>query len=438
MSIDSQMTSVETSKRVPEHAIPFEHSNELTQGWHDCLTDNLAQHRKQFLKYEGNHFAQDVHIHHDSPYGDKPEATHSRTVLEDAARKRLSIPQMKVLESDLSTFEMQGAANGLDAAKVSQFYDATTNLLKSKSAHYNPTQKNSLAMELIHHAAHPEAIKQGMMQTCNVSSVECRLLVREPQAVAKLVAQVVKDGTFVTADGTKLTDNWHSIKPIGGESQRDMLDGLVQTTLVNCHWARYKEWDNDSTTYRYERKLGNNDAERVYEYQNGPRVEMRGDDHKIIQDPNLDSGTFLAIYNQVAGTSERPFSIVNGNMSREKNVTPCQSDDKCTYVNSETELHQVLTKAIADKQFPAVIAVHTANFPFRKQTLNADPNAGVDDDHFGWHSIAITKYDAATHTVKIHNSWGKEDDVNISLHQLYKATQKPDFWSYGKVNHFPK
>ena len=253
-----------------------------------------------------------------------------------------------------------------------------------------------------------------------------------------MVAQVAKDGTYTTADGTKLIDNWHTIKPVDNESQRDMLDGLVQTTLVNCHWARYQSYDEDPKSYRYERKQGNNNAERIYVYGDGPRYEKRDNDNKLIEDPNLTSADYIGIYNQVARTDERTFSIANGNQDREKDVTPNQSDDKCTYVNSESELHAVLAKATADKQFPTVLAVHTANFPFRKQTQMSCPDALGDDNNFGWHSIAITKYDAATHTVKIHNSWGKENDVNISLDQLYKATQKPTFWKNGEINQFPK
>jgi hypothetical protein len=438
MGIDSQTTSVESLKRVTEHAISFEHLNELMSGWQEHSTKDLAQRRSHIHQNDRSFFAQDVHIHHDSPYGDKPEAMHSRSSLEDAARKRLSIPQIKSLENDLAVFEKHAANNGLEASKVSQFYDAAANIFKSKSAHYNPMQKNALAVELIHHAAHPEAIKQGDMQTCNVSSVEYRLLAREPQAMAKMVAQVAKDGTYVTADGSKLTDNWHSIKPVDGESQRDMLDALVQTTLVNCHWARYQAYDGDPKTYRYERKPGEKDAERIFMYRNGPRVEMRDDHKKIIKEPWLDSEDYLGIYNQVARTHEQPFAIANGNMSRETDITPNKSNDKCTYVNSESELHAVLTKAMADKQFPTVLSVHTANLPFRKQTLSCNPDAVPDNDNFGWHSIAITKYDVATHTVKIHNSWGKEDDVNISLDQLYKATQKPAFWTDGEINRFPK
>ena len=438
MGIDSHAISLESSKRVPEQALTIESLNKFMPGWHEYSPKGLAQRESHLQQNERNFFAQDVQIHHDSPYANKPEVMHSRSGLEDAARQRLSIPQMKRFENDLSVFEKHATNNGLEASKVAQFYDSTASIFKSKSAHYNPMQKNALAVELVHHAAHPETIKQGNMGTCNVSSVEYRLLVREPQAVAKMVSQVAKDGTYTTADGTKLTDNWHTIKPVDGESQRDMLDGLVQTTMVNCHWARHQDYEGDPKSYRYERKVGDKDPERIYVYSNGPRTEMCDDDHKVIKQPYLSSKDYVGIYNQVASTEEQPFAIANGNMDRDENVTPNHSDDKCIYVNSESDLHAVLKKAVADKQFPTVLAVHTANFPFRKQVQSSDPDALGNDDNFGWHSIAITKYDAATHTVQIHNSWGKENDVNIGLDQLYKATMKPAFWTYGENNQFPK
>ena len=185
MGIDSQTISVESSKKAHEQAFTFEHLNKIMPGWHEYSPKDFAQRSSHSEHSERNFFGQDVHIHHESPYGDSPQAMHSRSALEDAARKKLSIPQMKSLENDLAVFEKHAANNGLDSKKVCQFYDSTADIFRSKSAHYNPMQKNALAVELIHHAAHPETIKQGNMQTCNVSSVEYRLLVREPQAVGK-------------------------------------------------------------------------------------------------------------------------------------------------------------------------------------------------------------------------------------------------------------
>ncbi|MFX4963488.1 hypothetical protein ABTC07_19615, partial [Acinetobacter baumannii] len=49
-------------------------------------------------------------------------------------------------------------------------------------------------------------------------------------------------------------DNWHSIKPTAGDTQRDILDRMVQTTLVNCHYERIaaQDFDGNKIGYRYE------------------------------------------------------------------------------------------------------------------------------------------------------------------------------------------
>ena len=412
------------------------YSKESAQSWHKCKTESLSQQQAHFKQYENNHFAHDMQIHHDSPFANKPEAMHSRTQLEDIARKRLSIPQMKVMEKDLSAFENNAASNALDEKKVAKFYDATASLLKEQTMHYSPSQRNELALQLVHHAAHPEVVIQGSRNTCNVATVEYRLLVREPQAVAEMTAQVAKNGTFITADNTKLTDNWHSIKP-GKSAEGDMLDPLVQTTLVNCHWASYKTWDGDTTDYRYEVDQKTGIGERIWKYdqESGTRTMKNGTDNLPLSDPDLESSFFRHIYNQASGAGDTTFAVEHANPNREKNVLIKETDEDCNYVKSPKELHDLLKTAVEQKQFPLVVAVHTGNRPFSTQELRNDPTMPGTDHNFGWHELAITKYDAATHTAKIHNSWGKESDININLDQLYKSMQKPASWEYNQINH---
>ena len=411
-------------------------SLERSHPFHTCLLDNMKQHRAHLRQHENQIasilFAHDIKIHSDSPYKSWGDTMHRRSTLEDVARKKLSIPQMKAFEHDINTFENRAAADKLPPEKITSFYNETERLLKEKPMHYSLSQRANLALELVHHAADPESVRQGFSPTCNVSSIEFRMLAKDPQAVAKLTADVVHDGTFTTKDGTRLLDNWHSLQPGQSDSGRDMLDKLVQTTLVNCHWERHKAYDEDTSYYRYEhaKELG---GDRIYRYNmNGSREALLDDKTGLpINDPQLTSPHLHDIYNQAARTEDERFSIANANARRRTDCTPSTTTEDCTYVNSAHALHEDLVRGERQHLYPMEIQVHTANNPDRKQTLKNDPYAPMDDNHFGWHAIAIKSYNAKTHTVKIHNSWGKEADVNISLEELYRATMSPKGWRFS-------
>ena len=446
MGIDTQQKPAASSERHPQQGQPHlphplhqadsmqtKESIEKLNPFHNCLLDNFQQHQERVRRYDNEiaaiQFAHDIQIHADSQFHNSGEAMHSRSQLEDVARKKLSIPQMKSFEQDIVAFEKRAAGDHLSPEKVTGFYDHTARLLKEKALHYSPTQKTNMALELVHHAANPESVTQGFAQTCNVSSVEYRMLSKDPQAVAKMTADVAANGTFTTAEGNRLLDNWHSIKPDANDSGRDMLDKLVQSTLVNCHWERFKRFDEDSTYFRFEHSkdlMG----DRIFQYDaNGAREPMRDEKTGLpVNDPQLSSAQLREIYNQAAGTNDAAFAIANANPKRQTDRTPFTSDDDCTYVNSAHALHETLLQGSREGRFPMELQVHTANNPFLKQTLKNDPTAPLDDAHFNWHAISIKSYNAQTHTVKIHNSWGKENDVNINLDELYRATMRPPGW----------
>lgn len=396
--------------------------------FHDSLLNDFKHHQANKEKFEKNlntYYAKDIKIHPDSPYHEHGVVVHNRCRLENIARKRLPVPQMKDFERDIVAFEKQSHAQAMAPDKVAAFYDNVSRLLTEKSMHYTSKQRTELALQLVHHSAKPESVVQGAAGTCNVASIEYRLLSRAPEAVAKMTADVTTNGNYVTADGTKLSDNWHSIKPEAGDRERGTLDKLVQTTLVNCHWERVNRDDNDAPKFRFEHSNAEM-ADRLAQYDSG-RTEIEDRDRGLPENsPKLNNTEFRDIYNQVVGSDDQataPWTISNGNPSQDPRYASRSSSDDTTIVNSKKDLREALQNGQQNHLFPMEIDVHTGNAPFKQQTLKADPFAGKDS--FGWHAISIKSYDEKSGKVKIHNSWGADKDVPMSVDQLYTATMLP-------------
>ncbi len=113
------------------------------------------------------------------------------------------------------------------------------------------------------------------------------------------------------------------------------------------------------------------------------------------------------------GTLELCIDVIEQG-AREKN------DSTVLTVKSEAEMKEALAKLKREGKLPVVIAVDTNNEPFR-----TDSGGGAAGGSGGDHVVTITDFDENTGVAKIQNQWSKEDNHDISVHDLYQATLEP-------------
>ncbi len=153
--------------------------------------------------------------------------------------------------SDMQALEQRASAQHLSDIEVEKTYQQIDRLLESNNDQpIKQDLKDRLAQQILHHAAHPTAIDQGSHKTCAVTTIEARTYTRTPSAAARLVAEIGLSGRFITADGTTVAFDQHSLQPdweaqsrYPQDGQRSYASQIFQVAAVNVHWLR-QSFDN--------------------------------------------------------------------------------------------------------------------------------------------------------------------------------------------------
>ncbi len=187
-----------------------------------------------------------------------------------------------------------------------------------------------MAGQVLHQAAHPEDVSQGSYGTCNVTTIESRLYVKNPSEAAKLVTDVATTGKYttkgdpprsepVTVDFTKPPERMASLKPHGdsarphvpGENHRSYASQIFQVTAVNIHYEKANA--KDGTDIRYEQRKPGPDkgadpdnGERLLNYKENdpktgkPPAEVPGPDGKPARAPDLHPRQLVDVANEIS------------------------------------------------------------------------------------------------------------------------------------------
>lgn len=399
------------------------------QPFHECKLWNREMHDKELHRWQDRKtFLGDMQLHADSPYAQFGGPMHERTQLEKTIHAKMPVAVANAMEKDMRSFEARARKQHLEPEAVQQFYHQINRLLTEKPIReLTPGAKHQLAREIMHQAAHPESVVQGQHNTCNVASVEFRLYMRAPEAAARTVTNLALSGHFMTKDLSTITLNKTSLE-MDSEAKNNPHDGtkrtyasqLLQLGAVNVRWQRDHSIDGLSYFYQQDKQH----QERLMQYIDGK--PPHDSDGTVAFTPKLGVKDLTDIYNQIARTNDKHIAAENINGMRQTNVRLPESTDNDVRLRSTTELHTLLLQAKREHKLPLFLGVHTGNHPFDTQQLRVNPNLVRVDGDFGWHGIAIYDYDEKSHTAKIHNSWGKANDINVNVDQLYKATVVPN------------
>lgn len=358
-----------------------------------------------------------------------------RQALEAEARAKISKnKELSRLLDDMTTFERRARATGLTDKQINDTFAHTTRILAAPNATLSLDQRIKVAEQIIRNAAKPTSIDQGRHGTCNVAVVETRLYTRNPEAAAKLVADVATTGSFRSHDGSVITPTARSLHPddeAGGnppsDGQRGLASQIFQITAANVHWQRMQVTPDGKLSRRgsiiYEQIeskrswFTGDTGERVMDYNVDPPRETT----KYRQGPALSVSDLIGIANQITGKTESGFVIEN----------EVHGGRGTVHVTSPRELEQAILDAGRNGQFPAFIRVHTGNDPFL-----SDSGGSFARQRGVWHVVSITGYDARTKKVSVDNQWGGRGDRSIDLEKLYKATLEPGTPEWKRKHEF--
>ncbi|MDZ4835276.1 MAG: LysM domain-containing protein [Candidatus Melainabacteria bacterium] len=308
--------------------------------------------------------------------------------------------------------------------EVRKTYEQVERLLETEStAGIDKNQREILAQQILLHAAEPDKISQGMFNTCNVATVECRVFERTPSAAAKLITDLALDGktTVHASDGISTTfernpapaDSMYALDVPPMSGQRSYASELFQVCAVNIHYMRAGKglvYEQLPVVFDATGQLANpeDNGERLWDDLKRPGSS-----------PDLPDNSFIEIYNAITGKNDSNFMLANENVLY-------GPKDGVTLIDSQHELENQLQKIDKAHGFPVIIKVCTAYEPFWSNgNFGAAGGAGGADG--GWHVVTIRGIeDVHPMRIRVDNQWTDEADhlgrINsLSSEQLFMS-----------------
>ncbi len=367
------------------------------------------------------------------------EATQDRNKQEERAKLETQVSSqlkgrdLRRVVNDMNTFEARATSAGVSDSQVADVYHNVSRILTADATAVLPEKERlRIAQQIIRNAAKPTSVDQGKHGTCNVAVVESRTYTKNPDAAAKLVADVATTGSFTTDDGTTITPTRRSLIPDDesghnppSDGQRGAASHVFQVTAANIHWQRRVVTPDGKYAgfgkIQYEQipskrsRVSGDTGERVMDYSIDPPREVT--DYK--RGPSLSVSDLTDISNQITGKAEKDFVVEN----------KVHGGIGTIHVTSPKELEDALKSGTAS--MPMFIRVHTGNDPFLSDSGgNFSRQRGV------WHVVCVTGYDPQTRKVSIDNQWGARSDKTVDVAKLYKATLEPDTAEWKKKHEF--
>ena len=303
--------------------------------------------------------------------------------------------------ADMIRFESRARRASLSESSVSETYEQIDRLLTNDSeVSIFPLERVSIARQVMAQAANPSMVDQGVSPTCSVATVENRLYVRQPDVVARIVADAALTGKVSLYNGQRIDlpesnlepnlDAWYGT-PYDGN--RSFASQIFQLSAINAFYQ------GSGKDFRYTEfmSIGQLVDESVYppeHVSDGPG--LRGDD-------------ISQLYAMLTGDT-RPTVI--------QNSTRTWGSEKVITVDSAESLARELLRAEAEGMMPMTLGVNTDLEPFADGRI-----PGTSEN--AWHVVNVTDFDEQAQVAFVDNQWGSEKDFlehGIPIRELFQAT----------------
>ena len=268
-----------------------------------------------------------------------------------------------------------------------------------------------LAKSMIRNAANPTGIDQGGHNTCNVTTLECRLYTQEPSVPTKLVADIAINGEITTKDGSiirpgNLAPDLEARFDPTPDGLRNYASQIFQNTAINVYWNRKDTLPGGKMickgNIQYRQGGPGEPSEYLLNTAESPpqihKFRSIDSDHPWL---NLDGLTDINA--QITG---RP----SVNLGIQRYFYPSESKGVANVLTTgglKEKLHEYKAK----DSFPVIVVVDADKKPIGDGTGDLSP-----------HVVTITDYDEEKGLVTIDNQWGSDDDFTGKDGQKSKMT----------------
>jgi len=318
-----------------------------------------------------------------------------------AAAERMDSSALAAFEKDATDFKSRAPKSKIPPDEVARTYKNITALLNSQpdasGVGVKDEDRGLLAASLMHEAGHPEDIKQGVNNTCNVTVAYRESLTKNPAAVTGFITEIALKSAATAPDGSKVTVDQQSLIPGAEEinfpsdpGQRSFATQVANVAFVNLAvQARGESYTQQPFPTSYngqtdtaERELDNPDPKKG---------------HVIDTQPTI-------TYNEISKLS----AIFTGDDSPHvigfNNMSP-----RATSVDTRDQLENQLKMLQNQGKLPVILEVDSNHFPIQAM--------GSEKKGFGAHVITVDK--VSGDRVHINNQWNPSDNKWVTIDDLF-------------------
>lgn len=310
--------------------------------------------------------------------------------VQNQEKGKLTAEQFVAFQNDMRVFEARMAAN---PEEITQTYAEISRILAGgEHSAVDANKLGALALDVLHQAANPESIHQGLSDTCAVASLESRIYSRHPSQAAKLVADVALSSKFdgVTIDSATVNHFTPAERALADNTDfgRSHASQIFQFTAINLYMAADAPQQN--LDYRYAHPILDKPQEGRFDKATGTlqdsqlHVRIDGDGVELLRQVN----------NRIVGKDEADFIVALPQ-------TP-----------TEQEFRDTLNTLNQAQNFPAILVLPISD---------SYKNGGTP-----YHALAITPGADADHYL-VNDQFSDQNDKQMTVSQLYQAMRlRPD------------
>ncbi|MBX9693927.1 MAG: hypothetical protein K2Z81_16190, partial [Cyanobacteria bacterium] len=352
----------------------------------------------------------------------------------------------------MSQFEEQATRGGMTDEQIGLvFHQFRRMLAPGNEAVMSKANREIVAEQALYQILNRDLVSQGANPTCNVTTVEKRILLKHPDAYVQLLADVANTGKYVTKDGsvvdmTRIPGTLEPdaearmLKPsmFSGKYGDLHIDGRISFASQIFEQAAVNIKYRDSEKYLGDEYIGPDDIVMYQKDvhlpgQQGGRLVKYSTDYEgklvakqLDTSPSIGGGELVDINNQIVGTEESGF-VIRGNRSfgaweagKDRVYTEADfAPGSLRVASSPAQLSQILRQLNQTSNLPAIIQVHTGHKFFGNDgTLNQG----------GLHVISIDRITTDRQgkpVLHFTNQWSAKHNGTMTTEELYTMMNPP-------------
>ncbi len=357
-----------------------------------------------------------------------------------------------------------------------KFFEHLERLIPSRGAptFAAPEDRLVVALQLLSQAANIKNVDQGGFGICALSAIEKRLLARDPDILAGLIADGAIHGTATTRTlrTIKLEKDWlkYDNENADGyppaENIRSLASQYAAMVLGNVRYQIYNEKNGTDIHYGhkdgkdlvfdcsvnppaplYENNLtGGLDLEKSYRFDDGRIMvddKLKPLEKPSANDPSVDASDLLDTYEAVVGSSANGLALMSYSEARRPGdyslsgwrdwwyQTEKVKDDRLMVFRNEPQLGEHLKLAKQRDNYPLILltphhAANVDNYNAETKQADYDNHWGRKNDFFGDNALPLSELIKIA-TTDTHAS-EKPLDTKRMMELLVQVRKEYDDW----------